>query len=524
MECVPLLTLEPEGCGPPMSETSNALDYDVQQLSTITDRERDTYLDYGYQRRRQILQTLIPAFLLLAVLALLAVTAFLVLVPGTQQAREGLLSIDGLMLALITLLALALLAVRLARLELGAVLVAAASAVGTAGSVAIWSRSVGLDPFAMIELTPFSVVIVLAGLFGNVWAILGATALMNLLTILLLLVVPRGLVVDATMRHELPLIVPVALVHQWVFAALMIAIWFVFQRTLRSLGTAYERAQQLDRLKNEFIASVNHELRTPLMTMQSYLETMRTQWRHLPPEQIALALDQVCRVEDALVELVKSILSTRQIDQEVADLTRERVNIREVLDMALDLVQPHGQPSADSEVHPPRELYIDVPRHMTVWSDRLRLQQILTNLLSNAVKYSPPSAPIEVHARLVQNEPVARRPWRRSTPPPPPLVEIRVRDYGQGIPPEQIPLLFNRFVRLPRDLASNIMGTGLGLYLCRVLTAAMGGQIWVESRGVMGDGATFVLRLPSDARMARQGESTPLAKATVSATDSYGKE
>jgi len=75
-------------------------------------------------------------------------------------------------------------------------------------------------------------------------------------------------------------------------------------------------------------------------------------------------------------------------------------------------------------------------------------------------------------------------------------VEITIRDYGLGVPPEQIPLLFNRFMRLPRDLASKVPGTGLGLYLCRVMTIAMGGRIWVESTGVSGEGSTFYLELP----------------------------
>src|SRR6185312_5162584 len=75
-------------------------------------------------------------------------------------------------------------------------------------------------------------------------------------------------------------------------------------------------------------------------------------------------------------------------------------------------------------------------------------------------------------------------------------VEIAVRDHGLGIPVEQIPLLFNRFMRLPRDLASKVPGTGLGLYLCRVMTEAMGGRIWVESAGNEGEGSTFYIELP----------------------------
>ncbi len=91
------------------------------------------------------------------------------------------------------------------------------------------------------------------------------------------------------------------------------------------------------------------------------------------------------------------------------------------------------------------------------------------------------------------------------------LVEITVKDQGLGIPPEQIPLLFRRFVRLPRDIASTVRGTGLGLHLCKVFTEAMGGQIWVESTSVPGEGSTFHLRLPAPALTNNQAELSPAA-------------
>jgi signal transduction histidine kinase len=80
--------------------------------------------------------------------------------------------------------------------------------------------------------------------------------------------------------------------------------------------------------------------------------------------------------------------------------------------------------------------------------------------------------------------------------PQPDMVDISIRDHGLGIPSDQIPLLFNRFVRLPRDLASNVPGNGLGLYLCQAYAEGMGGHIAIESSGIDGEGSTFHLRLP----------------------------
>lgn len=78
-----------------------------------------------------------------------------------------------------------------------------------------------------------------------------------------------------------------------------------------------------------------------------------------------------------------------------------------------------------------------------------------------------------------------------------------MRDYGLGVPPDQISLLFQRFVRLPRDLASTVSGNGLGLYLCRLLTEAMHGKIWLESTGVEGEGTTVILQLPAPPAVAK---------------------
>lgn len=491
------------------------------EKSLITRTEREIYLGYDRERRVRMLRTITPAFMVICAAVAVFMALGALVIPPSVVPRSALLVTAAMLICCIATLWLGLLALRRDRLNLATAFVAGTSALGTSASLAIWGVYLGLDPFAMIELTPFSVVIVLAGMLGNVRWIVLSVAVMNAATVVLLIVLgPLGRLVDPVLQRELPLILLVALTHQWLFAVLMITIWRLFQRTLGAVGVAYERAQALDALKDEFIASVNHELRTPLMTMQTYLETLREQPDLLPPDQLGAVLDHVCRVGDSLIELVQGILSSREIDSDSGTFTPVPVAVRAALDAAILLIDPRTADSGKDGSTPSRDLVLDVPAGLVVWGEPVRLQQVLTNLLSNAVKYSPAGTAVEVRAReIVPTVPAGRARWRpgggRYAPS---LAEITVRDYGHGIPPDQMPLLFNRFVRLPRDLASKVQGTGLGLYLCRVLVESMGGRIWVESSGVDGEGSTFHVTLPvlpASSVAARRNAQPPVRAAAV---------
>jgi signal transduction histidine kinase len=97
------------------------------------------------------------------------------------------------------------------------------------------------------------------------------------------------------------------------------------------------------------------------------------------------------------------------------------------------------------------------------------------------LKYSSPDSPIVISTHPTEEH--------RGE------IEVVVRDYGLGVPPRDAPKLFNRFVRLERDIGGPVRGTGLGLYLCRILVEAMGGRIWIESSGVPGEGSAFCFTL-----------------------------
>jgi signal transduction histidine kinase len=131
---------------------------------------------------------------------------------------------------------------------------------------------------------------------------------------------------------------------------------------------------------------------------------------------------------------------------------------------------------------------MDIPSHLVVRANAQYFRQVLRNLLSNATKYAAHDTPIIVsaalHGALVQRDH------------PSPEICISVKDFGPGIPPENISSLFGQFVRLQRDISGKVRGTGLGLYVSKQLVEAMGGKIWVESTGVAGEGSTFRFTLP----------------------------
>ena len=273
-------------------------------------------------------------------------------------------------------------------------------------------------------------------------------------------------------------------------------------RDLVDARGATARAQQLEGLKDQFITSVNHELRTPLMAMQGYIELLSELHDQLDSDQRAEMLDGAREANVALVQLVRSILDVRRIDQEADDFVPQTVSVCAAVHTALTLIDPlENNPSE-------RTFLMQVPEDLAIWGEEVRLQQILLNLIANAIKYSEPGTPIALVASVVMEKEGLVGGWGKRASLRRQMVEITVRDEGLGIPPEQMPLLFRRFVRLPRDLASNVRGTGLGLYLCRIFAEVMGGRIWAESSGVPGEGSIFHLRLPVPPRAAEAERTT----------------
>ncbi len=239
-----------------------------------------------------------------------------------------------------------------------------------------------------------------------------------------------------------------------------------------SLRANAERSAELEAMKREFLLLASHELRSPLAVARGYASMLHDGTLGDPPPSFERALDILEGKLQEIGALVDDMLETARLETGNLGLVTTEVDLRELLRSAVDAVRPMV-----TERH---RLEVELPgRPVMVRGDSERLRRIAVNLLDNAVKYSPDGGPVELEVECV---------GRRA--------RVQVRDRGLGIPQEAMGRMFKRFGRIVTERTSNIPGTGLGLYLCRELARAHGGDITVDSRE--GEGSTFTLTLPLD--------------------------
>jgi signal transduction histidine kinase len=244
-----------------------------------------------------------------------------------------------------------------------------------------------------------------------------------------------------------------------------------YKRVIRRPLLVHERQRELDAMKEQFINTASHELRTPLTTVQGYIELLCDHHDMLTSETQVEFLQKARVGCDELNLMVSNILD--------ANLVREDVGQVHLYPILLSVAVLHILEMLNATIQgEKRSVTVYIDSNLAVCADDLRLRQILLNLISNALKYSASGTGIEISAVRDNME-----------------VQISVRDYGLGVPPEKQQQLFDRFTRLERDLNSPVRGAGLGLYICERFVAAMGGRIWVESSGVPGEGCVFTFVL-----------------------------
>jgi len=231
-----------------------------------------------------------------------------------------------------------------------------------------------------------------------------------------------------------------------------------------------QRAEEANRLKDDFLATVSHELRTPLTAMLGWMKMLRS--GRLPVEKHAKALETVDRNAQAQAQLVEDLLDVSRIISGKLRLDIQSVELADIIQAALESVRPAAD-AKDIQLQP--ELGAGGGR---VMGDGSRLQQVVWNLVSNAVKFSPGGSRVRV---LLRREDGA--------------AEVTVVDEGPGIPADFLPHLFERFTQLEGGTTRRHGGLGLGLAIVRHLVELHGGTVRAASDGP-GRGATFTVRLP----------------------------
>ncbi|MGC8833216.1 MAG: ATP-binding protein [Armatimonadota bacterium] len=221
--------------------------------------------------------------------------------------------------------------------------------------------------------------------------------------------------------------------------------------------------------RRRFLADVSHEMRTPVAAIKGAVEVLNSGAIDDPParERFMAALE---READRLSALLDDLLDLELIDAGKLVLRPEPVHVRSLVEQAVEELQ---QRIADKRL----AVTIQIPEHIHMVADAIRMAQVLGNLLDNAVKYTPEGGSIRISA------------WQEGD-----SVYLSVADTGVGIPEEDLPHVFERFYRADKARSRRLGGTGLGLAIVREIVAAHGGRVSVTSS--VGQGSTFTVEVP----------------------------
>ncbi|MHB0936881.1 MAG: sensor histidine kinase [Armatimonadota bacterium] len=226
--------------------------------------------------------------------------------------------------------------------------------------------------------------------------------------------------------------------------------------------------RQLEEQERRLLNTVAHDLRAPATIITGQLEfLLELLAPHAASELAQASIDALQRAVRRMSQMIDDLTEAAQLETGEIQLQRKPVSLAAWLPQFL---QQNRTVLATERMH------LDLPEHLPpVSADPRRLERILLNLLDNALKYSPPDTAVQISACQQNHE-----------------VVIAVADQGQGIPPEDMPHIFDRFYRASHQRKG--VGIGLGLYITKALVEAHGGRIWVESE--LGRGSTFSFTLP----------------------------
>ena len=235
----------------------------------------------------------------------------------------------------------------------------------------------------------------------------------------------------------------------------------------RQIDAKIAEQKALNEIQRGFFSMASHEFRTPLAIIDSSAQKLKMRAGDIKPNDIVVRAEMIRTSVKRITALMNSVLALAKHDSGHFRLSPTNCDIREVL---LDCIRRQTEAGATHKFHVDAAALPD-----SICADASALDQVFTNLLSNAVKYSPATNPIEIRGWRVENEAV-----------------LEFTDHGIGMDEEDVSQLFSRFFRAKTALG--IAGTGIGLYVVKILAEQHGGSVAVRS--AMGQGTTFTVRLP----------------------------
>ena len=238
------------------------------------------------------------------------------------------------------------------------------------------------------------------------------------------------------------------------------------------------RFREEEEVKNTFTSIISHELKTPVALIKGYAQTLARVDAEWDVETARQGLEIIEEEADRLEALINNLLDTSRIQASGLRLDYSYVN----LGLLAEKVAAAFRTQSDEH-----RFEVDCPSDLPlVWGDEERLRQVLNNLVANAIKYSPPGGLIRIGAWADEQPQYGS--GRR--------VILYVADEGIGIPEDELPQIFESFYRIDNTLRRNTAGAGLGLFLCKAIVEAHGGEIWARSE--VDKGTTFFVNLPVD--------------------------
>jgi PAS domain S-box-containing protein len=235
-----------------------------------------------------------------------------------------------------------------------------------------------------------------------------------------------------------------------------------------------EEKNILEKLKEDFLARVSHELKTPLISIVGYTELFLIKYGSILDEEAKRYLNSIRKATERLNKLADRLLTVQELEIEKLKLQKSRGNIGKVIKESINSLNAYAK-TRDISIN------LDLQEDLNFNFDFEKIQDLINNLVLNALKYSPPQSSIKIHSRL-QNDQVL----------------ISIEDDGIGFTKEEQDLIFQRFGKIEHfgeNLDVDIGGVGMGLYIAKRITELHDGKIWVSSPG-RNKGSTFYVSLP----------------------------